>query len=330
MTAFVTGGSGFVGGALIRSLAARGEAVRALARSEAAARVVRAAGAEPVAGDLDDGEALRRGMDGCTVVYHSAALLSFWNREAEQRATNVEGTRSALAAARAAGVARFVHVSAAAAVSDGGPLREPVESPPRPERAFGPYARTKAEAEALVLAADDAAMRTVALRPPGIWGPGDPSFLPQLVAAVRRRQLVWVGGGEFPWSTCHVANVVEGCLAAAERGAGGAVYALTDGPAWTFRRFVTALLETQGMAPPLVSLPLGVAKVAARAAELAWAGFGLRSDPPLHRALLALIGQPIELSDARARSELGYTAATSREAGLSELRLRSAASSAPS
>jgi nucleoside-diphosphate-sugar epimerase len=326
MDVFVTGGSGFVGGALIRALVARGDRVRALARSDTALRAVVAAGAEAVPGDLLDAEALLRGIEGCETVFHSAALLSFWDREAEQRLTNVMGTRCVLEAARAAGARCVVYVGAAAAVSDGGPIREPTESAARPERAFGPYARTKAEAEALVLAASDARLRTVALRPPAIWGPGDPSFLPTLVRAARRRQLVWIGGGEFPWSTCHVANVVEGALAAEARGAGGAVYALTDGPPWTFRRFVTALLATQGVAASGRSLPRPAARMAARGLELAYAALRRRDAPPLHRSLLALVGEPVELSDARARAELGYRAAMDRETGLAELEVRGAAS----
>src|SRR5689334_3134560 len=108
--AFVTGGSGFVGRELIAELRRRGVAVRGLARSDAAAAAVTAAGGTPVRGDLDDGAAMEAGMRGCDVVFHAAAYVKQHGPRADFFRINVDGTARALAAARAAGVARFVHV----------------------------------------------------------------------------------------------------------------------------------------------------------------------------------------------------------------------------
>src|SRR5258708_3152830 len=108
---FVTGGSGFVGRNLIAMLCARGTEVRALARSTAAAEAVAKVGAEAVRGDLSDEAALRAGMAGCNVVFHSAAHVEDWGRFEEFYQANVLGTERMLSAARAAGVPRFVHVS---------------------------------------------------------------------------------------------------------------------------------------------------------------------------------------------------------------------------
>src|SRR5918998_3622884 len=109
-SAFVTGGSGFVGGALIGRLTREGITVKALARSDASAAKVEALGAEPVRGDLDDESAMREGAAGCKYAFHAAAKVEDWGDPADFERLNVDGTGRALRAARAAGVSRFVHV----------------------------------------------------------------------------------------------------------------------------------------------------------------------------------------------------------------------------
>src|SRR5262245_9236832 len=109
--AFVTGGSGFVGGRLIPALRARGVEVSALARSDSSAKKVEALGATAARGDLDDQAALERGMQGCDVVFHCAAHTEQFDPLEAHRRINVTGTEKTIAAARAAGVKRFVHVS---------------------------------------------------------------------------------------------------------------------------------------------------------------------------------------------------------------------------
>jgi nucleoside-diphosphate-sugar epimerase len=108
--AFVTGGSGFIGQALIRRLVGRGDRVRALARSGEAAAKVAEAGAEAVRGDLEDVAAMREGAAGCELAFHAAARLGEWGPWEEFERINVQGTANVLEACRDAGVRRFVHV----------------------------------------------------------------------------------------------------------------------------------------------------------------------------------------------------------------------------
>ena len=102
-SAFVTGGSGFIGGRLIRRLVGDGWRVRGLARSDRSASVVAERGAEPVRGDLDDVGSMRAGAEGCDVAFHAAAHLGEWGTREEFERGNVGGTRNALEAARAPG-----------------------------------------------------------------------------------------------------------------------------------------------------------------------------------------------------------------------------------
>ena len=165
-TVFVTGGSGFLGGALLDALAERGETARALARSAAAEAAVAARGAVPVRGDLTDLDALTAGMRGAELVVHAAARLTGgWGDLDDLHRTNVAGSRTVLQAARSAGVPRLVLVSTEQVVLGDRPLVDADESWPYPARWPGPYAQTKAEAEQLVLAATTPELATVAVRP---------------------------------------------------------------------------------------------------------------------------------------------------------------------
>jgi len=132
MDAFVTGGSGFVGGRLLESLADRGDDALALARSESPARTVESRGAGAVRGDLADVDGMADGMAGCDVVFHLAAKVDEWGAPAAFRAVNVEGTANAIEAARAAGIGRFVHASTEAVLADGEPKRGVDETHPSP------------------------------------------------------------------------------------------------------------------------------------------------------------------------------------------------------
>jgi nucleoside-diphosphate-sugar epimerase len=225
----------------------------------------------------------------------------------------VGGTENALAAARAAGVARFVHVSTEAVLADGKPIVQADETRPRTTRPAGPYPLSKGLAEDRVLAANGDGFATVIVRPRFIWGAGDTNLIPKIADVVKRGRFAWIGGGRHLTSTCHVDNVVEGILLAAERGKPGEIYFLTDGEPVEFRAFLTKLLATYGADPGDRSVPLWLARTIA-------ATTGWMKQPPVTRTAVALIGQEVTVVDAKARRELGYTSHVSREHGLAEMR----------
>jgi nucleoside-diphosphate-sugar epimerase len=319
-TAFVTGGSGFLGRNLIAALRARGDTVRALARSDSAVETVRAAGAEPVRGDLDAGDALSAAMRGCSVVFHSAATVKVWGDPREFHHVNVEGTEHMLAAARAAAVSKLVHVSTEAVLVGGPRMVRADETWPRPTHPIGLYPRTKGMAEERVLAANSPSLATVIVRPRFIWGAGDSSVMSELVRAVHEGRFRWIGGGHHLTSTCHVANVCEGMIAAAERGRGGEIYFLTDGPPVELRAFLTELLAAVGVDAGSGELPLWAARAIAWTGEAVWRALRLGGEPPATRSAVRLIGEEVTVDDAKARRELGYVGAMTREAGLAAVR----------
>jgi nucleoside-diphosphate-sugar epimerase len=194
------------------------------------------------------------------------------------------------------------------------------ESWPLPKHPLGLYPETKGEAERRVLAANRDGLETVIVRPRFIWGAGDTTVLVRIAQAVREGKFAWFSGGRHLTSTCHVTNVCEGTLAAAERGRPGGIYFLTDGPPVEFRGFITQLLETQGVTPSGRSVPRWLAYFLGATMEMIWRLFSLRSEPVLVRTTVCLVGAEVTVRDDLARRELGYRGVVSREAGLGELR----------
>jgi|tagenome__1003787_1003787.scaffolds.fasta_scaffold20953241_5 nucleoside-diphosphate-sugar epimerase len=307
-TAFVTGGSGFVGGRLIQRLVADGWSVRALARSKAAAEKVEALGAESVRGDLDNGAALRAGAHGCQYAFHAAAHLGTDGDLATFEHVNVQGTKNVLAAMRDAGVKRLVHVGTEAALLAGEPLLEADERTPlRPDSPVA-YSSTKAKAEIEVLGASEHdVFETVCVRPRFVWGVGDTTLLPNIVEQVRSGQWAWIAGGRNRTSTTHVDNAVQGLVLGALRGTpGNAYFVLDDGGPVVFREFLSELMRTQGVEPPSRSVPAVLARAMVAIGRLPRFAYWVAS-------------QDCILDDTKARTGLGYAAVKDRATGLAEM-----------
>jgi nucleoside-diphosphate-sugar epimerase len=318
-SAFVTGGSGFIGGALIERLRREGWDVRALARSDAAAAKVRERGAEPAAGDLDDLSALRAGAEGSEICFHAAAKVEDWGDPADFERLNVRGTENVIAACREAGVRRLVHVGTEAALTAGQALVDVDEGAPlRPDSPFL-YSSTKAKAEQLVRDANGAGLETVVVRPRFVWGRGDTTLLPSIADLVRAGRFRWIGGGGHLTDTTHVDNTVEGLWLGATRAPAGGLYFVTDGEPVVFRDFLTKMLETQGVTVPDKSVPPGVAAAGAATAERAWRLLRRPGPPPLTRFAVWAASKQCTLDISRARTELGYEPVRTREDGLAEL-----------
>ena len=318
MRIFVTGASGFVGGAAAAALARRHDVV-AMARSERSAERVRATGARPVACGL--GAVAPEHLARCDAVVHAAAFVESWGTRADFWTANVEGTQQLLDVAKRSGVRRFVHIGTEAVLFAGQDLRDIDESHPYPARTPFLYSETKAEAERRVLAANDpaAGFTTISLRPRFIWGPGDQTILDATKTMVAEGRYMWIDGGRARTSTVHIHNVVRAIELALEHGTGGEAYFITDDEVHTFRDFMTRYAATAGIALPNRNLPGWLARGAATALETAWRTFGLAGQPPLTRFVACLMSSDCTLRIDKARRELGYAPVVSVDAGLAAL-----------
>lgn len=321
-SAFVSGGSGFVGSRLIALLVSRGWRVKALARSPEAIEAARRFGAIPVQGDLADAAALHSGMEGCEAVFHVAAHFKLWGPRAVFDRVNVEGMRMLVDAAIATrGLRRVVAVSAAAVVmGDPEPMLEVDERFPLQTRDFAPYSSSKAEGERLLLAANNRrpGFETIAIRPPFIWGPDMPT-LDHMAETVRAGRFQWVGGGGQAMSTCHVDNLCDALLLAVDHGRGGEAYFVSDGENGTLKSVISALLSTRGLVPEDRAVPFRLAWMMAGIMGAAWRLLGRGGEPPITRQMLRLIGKPFTINIAKARAELGYVPRVSFAEGIAAM-----------
>lgn len=321
MRIFVTGASGFVGGAIVQILKGKHE-ILALSRSERSDASIRQSGAQPVRGAL--GAVRGQDLEGVHCVIHCAAYVKPYGRRADFQAVTIDGTRQLLEVARQAGVKRFVHISTEAALFAGQDMLSIDEDYPYPGKHRYLYPWSKAEAEKLVRAAnEDGVFETITLRPRLVWGPGDQTVLPALVEMVQRGAFAWIDGGKAQTSTTHIANFVHAVELTLERGRGGAVYFITDDEVFTFREFLGRLIATRGLNAPDKSMPGWLARGAAFLVEGGYRLLGLSGEPPLTRFTAAIMSANCTIRIDRARKELGYSPQILVSDGLAQLQAAS-------
>lgn len=317
MRIFITGASGFIGGAIARAMSSEHE-VLAMSRSASSDARIAELGAQPVRSDLatlDSGD-----VPDCDAVVHCAAFVEPWGSRELAWQINVDGTARMLAASRAAGARRFLHMSTEAVLWRGQDLVDVDETYAYPDRTPYLYAETKAEAERLVLGANDVdTMETIALRPRFVWGPGDQTLAVEIEAMVEKGAFMWIDGGRARTSTTHIDNLVHAAKLALDRGAGGEVYFVTDGEVRSFREFLPQMMRAHGVTLGERSVPSAIARPAAALIEGIWRALRLSSAPPLTRHAIDLMCCDCILDIAKIQTQLAYEPVISVTEGLRQL-----------
>ncbi len=319
MKIFVTGGSGFIGGALIKKLSAVHQFF-ALSRSPRSDHLLRQYGATPIRGDLAQFET--DCLNECDAVVHSAAHIGPGGDRAFYRAVNVTGTENVLNRAKEAGIKRFIHIGTEAGCFYGQHMRDIDETYPLAVHSPYHYPATKAEAEVVVLRANEPAIgfETVSLRPRLVWGEGDRTLLPNMVKAARFHALAWIDGGRCLTSTTHVDNVVHGIeLALQGKGRGGEAYFITDDEVRSFREVITALLATQELQPGNLSIPSAPIRATVYLLQKSWEGLHIPYHLPINRFAVALMSRDCTIRIDKARRELEYEPIVNFDLGLQQL-----------
>jgi nucleoside-diphosphate-sugar epimerase len=275
----VTGASGMLGGSLARALAARGDEVTVFQRRPAGLACAQ------VLGDVADTDAVRAAAAGQEAVVHLAARVSVTGRWADFARTNVTGTAHVLDAARGAGVRAVVHVSSPSVAHSGRSIVGEGAAPADPDHAHGHYARSKAVAERLALAA--AGLKVVAVRPHLVWGPGDTQLVGRILDRARAGRVALVGPGTALVDTTYVDNAVDAIIAALDRAeqVAGAAFVVSNGQPRPLAELVQRICASAGLQAPRRHVPYPLARAGGALAELAWAGLGRRDDPPMTRFL---------------------------------------------
>ncbi len=326
MKALVTGAGGFVGGAVARALRARGDDVRGFSR--ASHPELSALGVDQRRGDIADGSAVEDAVRGVDVVFHAAAKVAAGGRYADFHAVNVRGTDNVIAACRECGVTALVYTSTPSVAFGLLDLEGVDESIGYSDHYDGFYGRTKAEAERLLLAAAADDLRTVALRPHLVWGPGDTSILPRVVQRGRSGALRRINGPAKLTDVTFVDDTVEAHLLAAERLlAGGDVAARVSGNAYFLSSgepveiwdFINRLLAAAGVPAVEKRVALRTAMAAGWVFEKVHALTGAKGDPRMSRWIVRELTTARWFDISAARRDLGYEPKVSLDEGMRRL-----------
>ncbi|HAZ08299.1 MAG TPA: 3-beta hydroxysteroid dehydrogenase [Elusimicrobia bacterium] len=322
MRALVTGGGGFLGGALARRLRERGDDVRVFGRGSYPE--LEAIGIDSYRGDLTDYEAVRAACDDRDTVFHAGAKVGLWGRPEDFEAVNVQGTRNVLRACLELGARKLVFTGSPSVVFDGRDVEGVDESAPTPARFDCDYSRTKARAEEMVLAANHERLCTVSLRPHLVWGPGDRHLLPRLVSRARSGRLLRIGAENKRVDTLYIDDAVEAHILAAVQLSplselAGKAYFLSAGdprPVW---EIIERMLAAAGLGPVERRVPKGFALAAAGACEAVWRVLGLSSEPPVTRFLVGQLTTAHWFDISAAKRDLGWSPRVKLEDGMARL-----------
>jgi nucleoside-diphosphate-sugar epimerase len=305
MRVLVTGGTGFLGLHLVDALLARGHRVRVLGRNPRVCQQLASRGVEVRQADLRDGPAVSSACAGMEGVFHVAALSAAWGKRSDFVSINSGGTGHVAAGCLAHKVGRLIHVSSPSVVFRGRDLHLATEVESYPGHFLADYSLSKMLAERRVEEAARRGLPTVILRPKAIFGPGDTSLLPKILASARQDRLPQIGAGKNLVDLTYVENVVHALLLAltAPR-AVGETYTITNGehvPLWPLIR---TILTRLGINARLRVLPYRV--VYALAALMELRARLTNTEPLLTRYTTAILGRTQTYDISAARRDLGY------------------------
>ncbi|MCP4246066.1 MAG: NAD-dependent epimerase/dehydratase family protein [bacterium] len=323
MKALVTGGGGFLGGAIVRQLHARSHRVIALGRNRYPD--LERIGIATIQADIRDAEALRTACAGVDVVLHVAALPGIWGKRRDFWTINVDGTRNVIDACRRAGVRRLVYTSSPSVIFGEDPLCGVDESQPYPGRYLADYPETKAVAERSVLEANGPNLATVALRPHLIWGPGDPHLIPRIVDRARRGRLAQVGDGTNLVDITYIDNAAAAHLLAADallespERCGGRAYFVSQAEPVAIWPWINTLLERLGVPPVQRRVSYATARRAGWLCEQVYKVLRISAEPPMTRFLASQLAKSHYFNTSAAHRDLGYEPVVSTATGLDRL-----------
>lgn len=307
MKIFVTGGTGFIGGEVVRQLRERGEEVVCLVRSPEKAERLTALGCQLASGDLGDEAAIRSGVEGCDAVIHAAAMYEVGIPASKRPAmweANVAGTERVMRAALGAKVPRTVYVSTVGAF--GNTQRRVVdESYEHPGKEFTSYyEETKLEAHRVVkrMIAEQG-LPAIVVQPGGVYGPGDTSQVADLLEQFLAGKLPLLPFPELGICLTHVEDIAAGILLALDKGKLGETYVLS-GPVTTMRDAVETVAGISGRKAPKHALPVPLMRAMIPIGPLVGK---LMGQPPNLRELISS-GDKVTFwaSHEKASRELGY------------------------
>ena len=322
MKALVIGGGGFVGSAIVRQLVDRGDEVAVLGRHHYPE--IEKLGLRQFQVDILDSSLLIHTMQGYDTVFHVAAKAGIWGSKEEYETINVAGTRNVLGACYANDVNSLVYTSTPSVVFNRQDLQGADETTPYARRFLCYYASSKAMAEQMVLASNSEVLKTCAIRPHLVWGPGDPHLIPRLLERGRNRQLRQVGSGKNLVDISYVDNVADAHVLAADNlnssaTAAGNAYFISQGKPVNLWDWINDLYTRMNIPPVKRKIGTVPAYLVGTFLEGIHMWFGIAAEPRMTRFMAEQLAKSHWFSIDRARRDLGYEPRVSTAEGMERL-----------
>jgi len=318
MRALVTGGSGFLGGALVRRLQAQGDEVTVLGRNRTIGERLERAGIHFVWADLVDAEAVNSACAQQEIVFHCGANVAPWGRYQDFYGPNVIGTQNIIQGCITQGVTRLVHVSTPSIYFAHQDRLNVGEYDPLPPKLVNAYAATKFQAERLIDRAYRNGLPVITIRPRAIFGPGDTTIFPRVIRALEEGRLRIIGYGDNVQDLTYIDNVVDALLLCQRAPATllGKKYNITNGEPVRIWDKLNDLCNELGYTFPSRHVSFGVAYTLAGLLEMTHTLLGLKGEPRLTRYAVSLLAKSMTLDISAAQRDLGYAPRVSVDEGL--------------
>ncbi len=322
MKILVTGGGGFLGGAIVRLLLNRGDKVRNFSRSDYPE--LKELGVELHRGDIADAKAVNQAAKGCDIVFHVAAKTGIWGPYEEYYRCNVLGTKNVIETCHKHKIRRLVYTSSPSVVFDGKDMESADESVPYPTHYEAHYPKTKAMAEQEILKANGKDLATVVLRPHLIWGPADQQLVPRIIARGKAGHLKKIGTRPNRVDSIYIDNAARAHILAADRlktgsPIAGKIYFISQGdplPVWDL---INKILEAGGVPSVTQSISPQLAYIVGWFLELVYRVFHLSGEPRMTRFLARELSTAHWFDISAARRDLGYKPTITIDEGMKRL-----------
>jgi len=322
--AFVTGAGGFLGTSICQALSAAGIKVTGFARGNYPH--LTKLGVNMVQGDISDLSALTVAMKDCDLVFHVASKAGVWGSQAEYYRPNVEGTANIIQACQSLAIKRLVYTSTPSVTFTGEDEAGINESQPYAQSFLNYYAQSKALAEQMVLAANSDRLKTVALRPHLIWGPGDPHLVPRVITRAKLGRLKLVGNEDKLVDTIYIDNAayahILAALKLAEHApacAGNRYFVSNDQPI-TMASMLNKILHCADLPPVTKRVPARLAYIVGTVLEKVYLWLGKTEEPLMTRFVARQLSTSHYFDISAAKADLGYQPLVSIDEGMQRLK----------
>jgi 2-alkyl-3-oxoalkanoate reductase len=317
----ITGGGGFVGSAIAKELSCRGFGRIIIIGRNNYPELAAMEGICQMTGDIRDLEFLNRAFKGVDTVFHVAAKAGVWGPWEDYYSINVTGTNNVIKACINNKISSLVYTSTPSVVFKGGNLCGVNEFTPYATDFLCHYAHTKVLAEQEVLKVNGDLLKTIAIRPHLVWGPGDTNLLPRLIERGKKGLLKIVGDGKNMVDISYIDNVVTSHILAAENlntncSAAGKTFFISQGQPVNLWNWINGLFRRLKIPEVKKRVSFRKAYLAGMLMEKAYLLFRIKHEPLMTRFVAEQLSHSHWFSIDRARQELGYQAEVSTPEGL--------------